>query len=250
MEGYSVEITSTTNKLVIYASKLKEKKFRDQEGKFLIEGEHLISMANNIETIFTTNRNYHNEKVMVVYTNEVVLKKISQVEAPQNIIAICKKITTTIDYNKDKYLICDGVQDPGNLGSIIRTCLAFNIDYVLLSKGSVDIYNDKVIRGSQGAIFKINIAYCDLDDTLDKLKANNITIYTSTLQSDSVNLKDIKKIGRFCLIVGNEGSGVSTTSLNKSDVKVKIAHSNSIDSLNVGVATSIMLYHFDSLKED
>ena len=242
-------ISSTSNKMVVYANSLKEKKYRDKENKYLIEGEHLISMAKDIECIFTTNQNYKNDNCQVYYVNEDILKKLSFVQSPQGIIAIVKKNIAEIDYSLNKYLLCDGVSDPGNMGTIIRTALAFNIDMIILASGSVDIYNDKVIRGSQGAILQIPVVYTSLDDCVNKLQANGVKVYASTLSKRSINLKDVKEIGKFALVVGNEGSGVSQHIQDISDYNIKIAHSDSIDSLNVGVATSIMLYYFDMLNK-
>ena len=242
-------ITSTNNKMVLYANSLKEKKYRDKEGKFLIEGEHLISMAKDVECIFTTNENYKNDNTTVYYVNDAILKKLSFVESPQGIIAIVKKPKNEIDYNLSSYLLCDGVSDPGNMGTIIRTALAFHVDMVVLANGSVDIYNDKVIRGSQGALFEIPIVYTSLNECIKKLQANNVKVYASTLSKRSINLKDVTSIDKYALIVGNEGSGVSNDIQEMSDFNVKIAHSECIDSLNVGVATSIMLYYFDNLKK-
>ena len=242
-------ISSTSNKMVVYANSLKEKKYRDKENKYLIEGEHLISMAKDIECIFTTNQNYKNDNCPVYYVNEDILKKLSFVQSPQGIIAIVKKNIAEIDYSLNKYLLCDGVSDPGNMGTIIRTALAFNIDMIILASGSVDIYNDKVIRGSQGAILQIPVVYTSLDDCVNKLQANDVKVYASTLSKRSINLKDVKEIDKFALVVGNEGSGVSQHIQDISDYNIKIAHSDSIDSLNVGVATSIMLYYFDMLNK-
>ena len=133
------------------------------------------------------------------------------------------------------------------MGTIIRTALAFDIDMIILANGSVDIYNDKVIRGSQGAILQIPIVYTNLNECVSILQENNVKVYASTLSNRSVNLKSIKEIDKFALVVGNEGCGVSQSIQDASDFNVKIAHSDSIDSLNVGVATSIMLYYFDML---
>lgn len=240
-------ITSTNNKMVVYAASLKEKKYRDKENKYLIEGEHLISMADEIECIFTTNLNYKNDSTTVYYVNDAILKKLSFVQSPQGIIAIVKKKQDKINYNLKRYLLCDGVSDPGNMGTIIRTALAFNIEMIILSHGSVDIYNDKVIRGSQGAILSIPIVYTNMAECVKKLQENNVEVFASTLSKRSINLKEVKKVDKFALVVGNEGSGVSQIVQDIATYNVKIAHSDSIDSLNVGVATSIMLYYFDSL---
>lgn len=241
-------ITSLNNKMVVYANSLKEKKYRDKENKYLIEGEHLISMANDIECIFTTNTNYQNYKTTVYYVSENVLKKISFVQAPQGIIAIVKKDNIAINYNLKRYLICDGVSDPGNMGTIIRTALAFHVEMIILANGSVDIYNDKVIRGSQGAILKMPIVYANLNECLDEFKKHNISVYASTLSNRSIDLKDVKEVNKFALVVGNEGCGVSKEILDKSDYNIKISHSNCIDSLNVGVASAIMLYYFNMIS--
>lgn len=241
-------ITSVNNKMVLYANSLKNKKYRDSENKYLIEGEHLILMENEIECIFTTNKDYKNENCVVYYVNDEVMKKLSFVQSPQGIIGIVRKKNYEIDYHKQRYLICDGVSDPGNMGTIIRTALAFHIDMIILSYGSVDIYNEKVIRSSQGAILKMPIVYANLSQVYPHFKENGIKIYASTLSNDSVDLTSIEKVDKFALVVGNEGSGISDISFKQSDVRIKIAHSNCIDSLNVGVATSIMLYHFDSLE--
>lgn len=240
-------ITSTNNKMVLYANSLKEKKYRDKEKKYLIEGEHLISMANDIECIFTTKEDYTYNDVPVYYVNEAILKKLSFVEAPQGIIAIVRKNHYEMDYSLNKYLICDGVADPGNMGTIIRTALAFKVDMVILANGSVDIYNEKVIRGSQGAILNMPVVYGNVPQIIDNLKKNDVKVYVSTLSTNSISLTDVKSIDKYALVVGNEGSGVSKEVLDKSDINVKIEHSTNIDSLNVGVATAIMLYYFDTL---
>ncbi len=240
-------ITSLNNKMVLYANSLKNKKYRDRENKYLIEGEHLISMAQDIECIFTTNLNYRNEKTTIYYVSEAILKKLSFVESPQGIIAIVKKQNYQFNDQLQRYLICDGVADPANMGTIIRTALAFHAQMIILATGSVDIYNEKVIRGSQGAILKMPIVYAPLDTIYKQLKQRGICIYASTLSPNSVDLKSIKSVENYALVVGNEGSGISKTTIDQANYLIKIAHSDCIDSLNVGVATSIMLYYFDSL---
>ena len=245
-----MELTSTKNATVLYAASLKDKKYRDRENKYLIEGEHLVNMAGeDIECIFTTDHTYEHDIKPVYHVNEAIIRKLSFVQAPQGIIAIVKKKENEINYNLNRYLLCDGVADPGNMGTIIRTALAFNVDMVIVANGSVDIYNDKVIRGSQGAILKIPVVYANMVDVVNNLKENNVDVFASTLSNRSINLKEVKSVNRFALVVGNEGSGVSQIVQDLSTYNVKIAHSTSIDSLNVGVATSIMLYYFDSISE-
>ena len=245
-----MELTSTKNATVLYAASLKDKKYRDKEGKYLIEGEHLVNMAGDeLECIFTTDHTYEHDYKPVYHVNEAIIRKLSFVQAPQGIVAIVKKKANEINYNLNRYLLCDGVADPGNMGTIIRTALAFNVDMVILANGSVDIYNDKVIRGSQGAILSIPVVYTNMDECVKKLQENGVKVYASTLSKRSINLKDVKEVNRFALVVGNEGCGVSQSVQDASDFNVKIAHSDCIDSLNVGVATSIMLYYFDSISK-
>lgn len=244
-------ITSLTNKQVQYACSLKEKKYRDKENKYLIEGEHLIEMADalEIDCLFTTDLDFK-ASYPVYYVSQAVLEKISFTKSPQNKIAIAKKRNVEIDFFKNKYLLLDNVSDPGNVGSILRTALAFQIDYIILSKNSVDIYNDKVIRSSQGAIFKCKIAYADLNEVISQLKKNDIKVYASTLNPKSINLSTINIVNRYALIVGNEGCGISKEIIEQSDYSIKIAHSQLIDSLNVSVATAIMLHYFDSIYKN
>lgn len=151
-------ITSLTNQHVLYACSLKEKKYRDKENKFLIEGDHLLQMApiESIECLFTTDL-LIKPVILFIMWRLAVLEKSLNTKTPQNKIAIVKKLHHTIDYHQKKYLLLDHVSDPGNLGSILRTALAFQIDYVVLSLNSVDIYNDKVIRSSQCSLLNASL---------------------------------------------------------------------------------------------
>src|SRR5699024_9296690 len=133
--------------------------------------------------------------------SEQVMEKLSFTKSPQGIIAIANKKENKIDLNKEKYLICDNVSDTDNIATIIRTALAFNIDGVVLSKNCTDVYNDKVIRGSQGAIFKVDFVYADLLSIISELKKNNVTIYASALLDNSIDLQNVKNISKFALIV-------------------------------------------------
>ena len=166
-------ITSLKNKQIIEACALKEKKYRDRENKFLIEGYHLIEMCDTIEQIFTTNLNF-NSKYPVTYVSEQVMEKLSFTKSPQGIIAIANKKENKIDLNKEKYLICDNVSDPGNLGTIIRSCRGFNIENLIIIKPGVDIFDPKVIRSSMGAIFNLNFAYFNsFEDYINLVQKRN-----------------------------------------------------------------------------
>ena len=154
--------TSTDNKTIKNLKKLTIKKYRDQENLFLIEGEHLILEAHKyglLKTLILPENSNFILNVETMYVSNSVLKYLSELETP-TMIGVCKKIEeTTLG---DKILVLDDIQDPGNLGTIIRSSVAFNIDTVVLSSNTVDLYNSKVIRASQGMIFGVNIIKRDL----------------------------------------------------------------------------------------
>ena len=239
-------IDSLDNKKIKEITSLKIKKYRDQYGLFLIEGKHLVDEAKKsglLEEVILFDDNYDFDKKLIV--SEKVMKKLSFQDSLPSIMGVCK-----IKDNKligSKYLLLDGIQDPGNLGTIIRSSLAFGVDTIVLSKDSVDLYNDKVIRSTQGMIFHINIIRCDLEDVINKIKGDIKIIGTSL--GDSTPLRSIDKLERYALIVGNEGNGVKKEILDLCDDIVRIEMNKDVESLNVGVATSIILYEMSDNYE-
>ncbi len=237
-------ITSLTNQEIKFLTKLKQKKFRDQEKLFLVEGEHLIEEALKkklIIKIIVTEQNksiYPNIDSKLIVTKEI-MKKLSSLETPPNIIGLCKMQEEQEVGNK--ILILDNIQDPGNLGTIIRSAVAFKIDTIILSPNTVDIYNSKVIRSSQGMLFHISIIRKDLTLELEKIKQRNIAIYTTDVKN-GIDIKEINQNMKYALIVGNEGQGVSPAIAKYADKKIYIKTNPVVESLNVGVATSILLY--------
>ncbi|MCM1371319.1 MAG: RNA methyltransferase [Clostridium sp.] len=234
--------SSIENKKIKDIKKLYEKKYRDLNNKFIVEGEHLVDEAykNGLleELILEENVN----KKLNVETNYVkhnVLKYISSLETPSNIIGICKKIEEKEIGNR--ILVLDNIQDPGNLGTIIRSAVAFNIDTIILSNDTVDLYNPKVLRATQGMIFSINILIKELKPFLINLKENGYKIM-STRVTYGKSIKNVEKIKKFVIIVGNEGKGVKSDILSLSDEFIYIDMNKKCESLNVGVATSIILY--------
>ena len=172
-----MKIESLSNAKVKNWNKLKEKKYRDEAGLFLIEGDHLIKEALKKQMVVSTiglNETYD-------YTvNPEILKKLSSQKSGTKEIAVVKKIEEK-KVEGDKILILDNIQDPGNLGTIIRSAVAFNISTIILSDDCVDLYNDKVIRSSEGMIFNINIVRKKLIEIIPKLKENGYTIYATTV---------------------------------------------------------------------
>lgn len=236
-------ISSIENPKIKELKKLKTKKYRDILGKFIIEGEHLINEAYNLgylEEIYALENYECNLDVKINYVTKEILKYITDLETP-TIIGVAKKIEEKDIGNR--LVILDDIQDPGNLGTIIRSSVAFNIDTIVLSNNSVDLYNDKVIRASQGMIFKINILRKDIIPFVSNIK-NDYYIYGTKVNGGN-SLKKIEKHKKFVIIMGNEGKGMSSSLDNLCDEFIYIDMNENCESLNVGVATSIILYELD-----
>lgn len=233
-------IESINNPKIKELNKLKQKKYRDQLGLFLVEGYHLVHEAYEkgiLKEVLTTDK--IDIDTNITYVNEDIIKYLSDVETPQNIIGVCYKKESEVIGNK--VIMLDDIQDPGNLGTIIRSAVAFNFDTIILSENSVDLYNSKVIRSSQGMIFKVNIIRTDLKEMLKKLKDDGFYIL-ATKVTNGKNIKTLEKDKKICIIMGNEGNGVSDEILNMADEFVYIKMNGSCESLNVGVASSILMY--------
>ena len=167
------------------------------------------------------------------------MKKLTELDTPNKIIGIVKKNTPLPIRNK--ILILDNIQDPGNLGTIIRSSVAFDIDTIVLSPNTVDIYNPKVIRSTQGMIFYTNIITLELKEFINEIKTKNYTIFGTNVRNGK-NIKEITLPEKFALVLGNEGQGVSKEIESLCDDNIYIKMSSKCESLNVSVATSILLY--------
>lgn len=240
-------ITSVDNKKIKKYVSLKNSKDRKKEGLFLVEGMHMcyeafknnllvdILVLENTEITF----NYQGE---ITYITSNVMKKVSNLTNPTTVIGICK----IIENNKivgDHILILDDVSDPGNIGTIIRSANAFNIDTIILSNNTVDIYNDKVLRSTQGMIFSTNIIYGDLLDIIPKLHDNGYVILGTNV-NEGIDVRNIKT-NKYALVIGNEGQGVHEEIQEMCDKNLYIKMNSTCESLNVGVATSILLYELN-----
>lgn len=233
--------SSINNPKIKELAKLKQKKYRDKQGLFLVEGAHLVKEAYEsgfLEELLILEDKEFSLDTKTSYITKNVLKYLSDVETPVGIIGVCKFKNTAITGNK--LLILDSVQDPGNLGTIIRSSAAFNIDTIIINDKCADPYSDKVIRSSQGMIFKTNIVKKDLYDYLKKIKGK-IPIF-GTKVTGGKNIKNIEKFQTFAIIMGNEGKGVDEKLLDLCDEYLYIPMNSKCESLNVGVATSIILY--------
>ena len=236
-------ITSTSNNTIKTLIKLKQKKYRDETGYYLVEGEHLVEeamKAKQVECLIST-KDITSDLPIVIVSNEV-MSKLSFTKSPQFIMAKCKIKKENKLIDGKPYLILHDLQDPGNIGTLIRTALAFSIDQVILSNNCVDLYNDKLLRSMQGANFHINCIYDDLKTVISTLKKNNVKIIGSALENGQ-DIKQIKISEKMAFIVGNEGNGMNKDILQECDY-VGYIPINTIESLNVAIAGSIMMYHF------
>ena len=236
--------TSIENEKIKEIEKLKDKKYRKISGDFLIEGEHLINEAYKsgyLKKLIKLSTNTFELDVETMVVSEKVLKHLSFLESP-TIIGVCTQKNDKIQGNK--LLLLDNIQDPGNLGTIIRSAVAFNVDTIILSDDTVDLYNEKVIRATQGLIFKTNIVRKNLDSIIMQLKKEKYKVYATNVNGGK-SLKNIERCEKFAIIMGNEGSGVKTSLLEACDEYLYIDMNKNCESLNVGVATSIILYELD-----
>lgn len=237
-------ITSLDNDNVKKWKKLCKKKYRDEFGIYLVEGEHLVEEAyksgvlDKVIVLDGEDYSYNN----IIYVSYEVMKAISSLDTPNKIMGVCKKKESSELLGK-RYLLLDGVQDPGNLGTIVRSAVAFNIDTIVLSDDTVDLYNPKVLRSTQGMIFHTNIIERDLVSVIDELHNMGITVYGTDVNNgiDARELSSLDKTS-FALVMGNEGNGVRREVKELCDKNLYINMNENVESLNVGVATSILLY--------
>ena len=234
-------IESVNNEKIKNYAKLNEKKYRDSSNMFLVEGEHLVEEAKKhglVKEIFSLDG-----REGTIQVSETVMKKLSNLSSVPKVLAVCYKLNNT-DI-KGNILMLDCIQDPGNLGTIIRSAVAFGIDTIVASKDTVDLYNIKVLRATEGMIFNINYVIDDLENVLNKL--NNYTILGTNVVN-GVTPDNIKIDNNYCLIIGNEGKGMRDSLLSFIDKNIYIPMKENCESLNAGVATSILLYELNKDK--
>ena len=238
-----MEITNAELKNI---KKLKDKKYRRLQNLFLVEGvklcEELFKSNYKVKYTLSTNVKYKDAPNFVLVSPEV-LKTVATTETPQDIVAVCEIPTRLDGLPSGNSLILDELQDPGNLGTLIRSAVAFNFKDVYFIN-TVDIYSEKVIRSSMGAIFKINAHIVDWEYIKNnKNKICELLIGTD-LKSTGLEKKD--KTKKIALIIGNEGNGVSSELLSITDKNVTLKMANNVESLNAGVAGSILMYNIFS----
>lgn len=240
------QISSVTNPKIKSLLALRKKAERYNELKFLVEGLHLTQEAyknNLLELVLSTDEKLLNtfKNTKQILVNDAVINKLSTTTTPQNIIGVVKMKKNEFKIT-DKYIVLDDVNDPGNFGTIIRTSLALGVKDIIVSPNTVDEYNEKTLRATQGAIFKANIIRMNLEEAYQKLQKQNVLIVTTSLDTKQ-ELKDLAKPEKFAIVLGNEARGISDISKMYSDESIIIPLQNDIESLNVAVAFSIVLYN-------
>ena len=253
-------ITSKDNETIKNIRKLKEKKYRDINHEYVIEGLKMVKEAilekASIKLIVVCEESlqddsidnklkYEIAKFDCIYVNKKVFSMLTDVQNPQGLLAVIKKQNKeeSIDYKQDIIVELDGIQDPGNLGTILRTIDSVGLNQVIVSKKTADAYNPKVVRSTMGAIFRVNIIESEnLLNTLKNAKKHHYKIAATSLETNTT-IYDIdfnKKI----LVIGNEANGVSKEILDYADEKIKIPMLGKTESLNASVATGIVLYEY------
>ena len=231
-----MKITSIHNDNVKYWVSLKNKKIRDKERKFIVEGDHLIEEArknNLIEYIISCV-----DENADFYVTKEIMEKISDQKSISYNAAVVKFIPE--DSVNGNVIILDNLQDPGNLGTIIRSSVAFNIDTIIISDTSVDLYNPKVVRSTEGMIFNLNIIRRNLEGIIPVLKNLGYKI-VGTDVNEGIDVRNISK-ENVAIIIGNEGNGMSENVKEMCDEFINIKINKSCESLNAGVAASIIMY--------
>ena len=236
-------ITSVNNEHIKELVKLKDKKYRDQSDTFLVETKHLVLEAYKeglVKELILEQNELFPLDVDTLYVSPEVLKKLSSTNTPSKVMAVVYK-KKEIDRVGEKVLILDNIQDPGNLGTIIRSAVAFNIDTIVLSNDTVDLYNPKVVRSNQGMMFHVNLIKRDIISFIHELKNEGYKI-VGTKVTNGHDVRDAKIYSHFALIIGNEGKGISYDVDNLCDEYLYIKMDNNCESLNASVAASILMY--------
>ena len=249
-------IESKSNKLVKDWKKLHTVKGRRQQAAYLIEGHHLLEEAINskcpISDIMVVDPSLLtfdlDDDWQVFIINPDIAKEIRQTETDQGIFAVIQ--SQEHDYqlepllgNGQRFLLMDRIQDPGNLGTIIRSGDAAGFDAIIVGQGSVDIYNSKVIRSTQGSLWHIPIINGNLRTIIPQLQAGGIIVYGAALELDSINYRDIDRNQALAFVIGNEGQGLAKELMSLADHLVHIPMPGKAESLNAAIAASILMFH-------
>ncbi len=247
-----LNITSPHNELIGRISKLKNKKYREKEGLFIAEGVKNVNDSlkyEKAEMIFALSEDLLEKEVdcPVYIVNEKVMKEISDTVTPQGLTAVFK-IRKFSDACDDKIIVLNGISDPGNVGTILRSACAFGFNTIIADENTADIYSPKVVRSAMSAIFSLNILRTkELSKEIMNFKEKGYTFYVSYLGEKAENIENVTFSKKTMLAVGSEARGVDKNVLDLADITYIIPMKENIESLNVAVAASISM--FSALKK-
>lgn len=253
-------ISSTKNEKIKELAKLQTAKGRKKAGLYLLEGEHLVEEAIKEKApielmVVSSNRMEDYQHLLeqavvdVLVVSQEVFQKLSMTETTQGILAIVRIENQTEPPYSGRIIVLDTVQDPGNLGTIVRTADAAGFDAIVLGTGTVDLYNDKVIRSMQGSHFHIPVFQTDLREYLPALKEQGVEVAVTALHRDSKDYSFLQGKSDIAIVVGNEGQGVSSEIIELADVVVTIPMFGKAESLNVAIASALLMYKTKESKE-
>ena len=235
-------IKSKDNKIFKSFNKLNQKKFRDREGLFVVEGDKLLeeavkSGANIVTVAVREDRKGDFEDAYVF--DDRLFSVITDTVSSQGVIAIVRKPEPVSGIKDGNIVVLDRIQDPGNAGSIIRTCDAAGVSQIISITGTVDLFSPKVVRSCAGSIFRVPVVEMDTREAIEALADREIIVSTPR---NAVSYRDIDKDGEKALVIGNEANGVSDEFFDAADAKVMIPMKGDIESLNASVACGILIY--------
>jgi TrmH family RNA methyltransferase len=247
-------------KLKLIKNLLEKRRARDKEGLFVVEGPHLVqeAMANIKYVFYAENlpivKELESKNIQCLKISKKEFSAVSEVETPQWILAVVKMQTPSLfspltrgrcsseTRTEGVFVFCHEIQDPGNLGTIIRTADAAGASGIIISKGTVDLYNSKTIRATMGSLFHLPIVEVeDVEETLKLLKKKNIKTVATSL-SAAKNYFEVDYKNGVAIVVGNEGAGLPEDVVKLCDEVVKIPMPGKAESLNVGISTAVILY--------
>lgn len=246
------EITSVKNELVKQTAKLHQKKFRDEEKKFLLEGFKAIEEASKsgieIEQVFVLKEKaskYNFIKDKLILTTEPVLKKISTTDTPPEAVALAKQKTFTLEDIKEakRVVLLENIKDLGNLGTILRTAKAFSQDAVILFGDTVDLYNPKCIRSAVGNLWKIPVVQIKELNAFKNIFTSYERVATLPQAKNTIPLKKFKAESPYLIMFGSEAQGLSQELIDFATKKITIEMNKNVESLNLSISVGITLYN-------
>lgn len=259
------KIVSKDNGQFKFLKRLKQKKYRDELGLYLAEGRKFLDFSEVPKEIIIKEgeleRHPHlkdkiykiiskNRGIRAIVLSEQLFKELSSQENSQGIILVYNAKYSNIEEFSDDIVVLDRIGDPGNLGTIIRLCDASGFNNLILIKGSVDIYNEKVVRSAMGSLFGINFVYLETEKAMEYLKNKGYKIYVTSLQENSISYTKAVLSNKNAFVFGNEGEGVSKKIIESGNEKLIIPIYGMAESLNVAVASGILLYKMREKKEE